>query len=157
VKQDTTTNKPNSLIEKSLRPSHQENINHPFAVPSAKSQIIITSYVEGYDCIGWYMNTEHVRSIVNRYYFNTLYYSVEFEGKAGELATSDTSAAALLRKEYSAIRGKSEYAKRIPNKSITDFVKWLKESIVNKNHEYNGHIWNPNLKYFPDGMLGQFS
>lgn len=83
VKQDTTAKKPNSLIKKSLKPSHLENINNPFAVPSATSQIIITSYVEGYDCIGWYMNTEHVRSIVNRYYFNTLYYSVEFEGKAG--------------------------------------------------------------------------
>ena len=101
------------------------------------------------------MNTEHVRSIVNRYYFNTLYYSVEFEGKAGELATSDTSAAALLRNEYSAIRCKSEYAKCIPKKSIADFVKWLEVEVVNKKHEHNGLIWNPSLDFMPDGLIGR--
>jgi hypothetical protein len=39
-------------------------------------------------------------------------------------------------------------------KLVAEFVKWLEESVVNKKHEYDRQVWNPNLDYMPDLLIG---
>jgi len=154
LKKNIKPTKPSAITKKSFEPSPTENIKYSFASPSPSSHIIIIEYCEGYDCIGWYANKKHATSVVESYYFNSFYYKVQFQGEAAGLATSESTGAALLRKEFSIIRGKSEYEKRVPKKLVAEFVKWLEESVVNKKHEYDRQVWNPNLDYMPDLLIG---
>lgn len=154
LKKNIQPKKSNDKTKKSLEPTPPEKINYPFAVPSPSSHIIIIEYCEGYDCVGWYTNKKHATSVVENYYFNSFYYKVQFQGEAAGLAISESMVAVLLRKEFSIIRGKSEYEKRVPKKLVAEFVKWLEESVVNKKHEYDRQVWNPNLDYMPDLLMG---
>jgi hypothetical protein len=141
--------------KKSLEPTLPEKFNYPFAVPSPSSHIIIVEYCDGYDCIGWYSNKKHATSVVENYYFNSFYYTVQFQGEAAGLATSESMVAVLLRKEFSIIRGKSEYEKCVPKNLVAEFVKWLEEAVVNKEPEFGGLKWNPGLDFIPDGIIGR--
>ena len=154
LKKNIQPKKSNDKTKKSLEPTPTEKINYPFAVPSPSSHVIIIEYCEGYDCVGWYTNKKHATSVVENYYFNSFYYKVQFQGEAAGLAISESMVAVLLRKEFSIIRGKSEYEKRVPKKLVAEFVKWLEESVVNKKHEYDRQVWNPNLDYMPDLLMG---
>lgn len=131
--------------------------NQPFASPLGTSQVIIISYCEGYDCIGWFTNKEHIQSVIDSQYFNNFYYSIDFQGEAEAVATSDASGAILLRKEFSQIKNKNEYTKNIPQEKVAEFVEWLSAEVVNKKHTYNGVEWNQYIEYFPEGLIGQAS
>ena len=155
LKKSIQPKKPHDKTKKSLEPTPPENINYPFAVPSPSAQVLIISYYEGFDCIGWYTDTKQVQRVIDINYFNSFFYSVEFQGLAVDLATSESAVAALLRKRFSLFQGKSDLEKHIPEGLIVGFVKWLDESVVNKKHEYDGLIWNPDLDYMLDGQIGR--
>ena len=73
------------------------------------------------------------------------------------MATSDASGAILLRKEFAQIKNKNEYAKKIPQGKVAEFVEWLSAEVVNKKHSYNGVNWNQYIEYFPEGLIGHAS
>ena len=155
LKKSVNPKKPHEKTKKSLEPSRPENIKYSFASPSPSSHIIIIEYCDGYDCIGWYSNKKHATSVVENYYFNSFYYTVQFQGEAADLATSESMVAVLLRKEFSIIRGKSDYEKRVPKNLVAEFVKWLEEVVVNKEPKFEGLKWNPGLDFIPDGIIGR--